>query len=144
MISHWAQAVWNKWLPIHDLQTSLADARARAAQATQPWRIVYGPAVALVCTLHRPNWIINSAIELVTDKGRILDLTVDAPVVVARQSDAAVRRWRWRNLAAARPSLPEDGANFEPIFKLINSKSKGDSWNPIFIGALRSVVSGRQ
>ena len=55
VIAHWAHAVWNKWLSIHELQTSLADARARMAEASQPWRIVYGPAAALVFTLQRLN-----------------------------------------------------------------------------------------
>ena len=77
VISHWAQAGWNERLPFHELQTSFADARARAAEATQPWRIVYGPAFALVCTLQRLNWTISSATELVADKGRILDITVE-------------------------------------------------------------------
>ena len=144
VVSHWAQAIWNKWLPLHDLQASLDDAKARTAGAAQPWRVVYGPAAALVCTLQRLNWTITSATKLVTDKGRILDLTVDPPVVVARQTDHSVRRWRWRNVAAAHPSLPEAGANFDPILKLVNSKSNSEEWNPILGGALRSVVAGRQ
>ena len=27
VVSHWAQAVWNKWLPIAELQASRSDAR---------------------------------------------------------------------------------------------------------------------
>ena len=131
VISHWAQAVWNKWLPIHNLQTSLDDARARVAEAAQPWRVVYGPAAALVSTLQRLGWSINGVTEFVTDKRRILDLTVDPPVMIARQSDVAVRRWRCRNLADAHPSLPLDGANFDPILKLLSAKSKSEDWNPI-------------
>ena len=55
VVSHWAQAVWNTWLPIADLQSSLNDARTRVTAAAQPWRIVYGPAAALACTLQRLN-----------------------------------------------------------------------------------------
>ena len=36
VVFYWAQAIWNKWLPIHDLQTSLDNARSRAADAAQP------------------------------------------------------------------------------------------------------------
>ena len=50
VVSHWAQAIWNTWLPLHDLQASLDYARLRIAEATLPWRITYGPAAALVCT----------------------------------------------------------------------------------------------
>ena len=95
VISHWARAVWNTWLPIADLQASLNDARTRFTAAAQPWRIVYGPAAALVCTHLRLNWTIRSATQLTTDQGRLLDLASDPPVVVARQSDAAVGRWKW-------------------------------------------------
>ena len=77
VVSHGAQAIWNKWLPIHDIQSSQTNARPRAAEAAQPWRIVYDAAAALVCTLQRLIWTINSATELVADKGRVLDLAID-------------------------------------------------------------------
>ena len=142
--SHWAQAVWNKWLPDHDLQASVDDAKARVAAAAQPWRVVYGPAAALVCTLKRLNWTITSATEVITDKGRTLDLSIDTPVVIARQTEAAVRRCRWRNLATAHPTLTEGGANFDPIYKLLNARTNNEHWNPMLAGALQSVLANRQ
>ena len=90
VLLHWATAVWNKWVPYHKLQAALDDAKRRIASSQQPWRVVYGPAAALVCTAGRLNWEVISATELRTDKGRILNLTLDPPIVIARQSDEAV------------------------------------------------------
>ena len=55
VVAPWAQAIWNRWLPLTDLQASLNDARARVAEVVQPWRVVFGLAVVLACTLQRLN-----------------------------------------------------------------------------------------
>ena len=144
VLQHWAKAIWNRWVPVHKLQAALDDAWTRMAKCPQPWRIVYGPAAALICTAKRLNWEVINATELLTDTGRTLYLTLDPPIVVARLSDEAVRRWRWRNVSQIHPSLPESGANLNPLYKLLNAKTTNDDWNPHLIGALKSVLAGRQ
>ena len=47
-------------------------------------------------------------------------------------------------MAAVHPTLPEDGANIDPIFKLLNSKARSDEWNPTLAANLRSVLVNRQ
>ena len=76
---HWAQAVWNAWLPVDDLQASVDYARGRIDKAQQPWAVVTGPAAALICTLDRLEWRVVSAVLLVTDEGREVDLRVTPP-----------------------------------------------------------------
>lgn len=131
---HWAQAVWNTWLPTDDLQASVDYARSRIENAPQPWAVVTGPAAALICTLERLRWKVVSAVMLTTDEGKEVDLRVTPPIVVKRMVEAAVRRWRWRNVAEAHPSL-HNGCNFEPIFKLLNSKRNDAEWNAALGGA---------
>ena len=126
------------------MQVSLADAMVRTASAVNPWSVVYGPAAALVCTADRLGWTIQHATSLTTDEGRKLDLLADPPIVVKRLVAHSVRNWRWRNIAAAHPSLPKQGANVGPVYKLLNSKRCDDEWNPRFIGALKSVLANRQ
>ena len=92
VVKYWAQAIWNQWLATLLLRNSLNHARAKVAASPQPWRVVYGPAAALVCTLDRAGWKITSTTELVTDIGRSLDLLSDPPIVVARLMEASVRR----------------------------------------------------
>ena len=140
---HWAQAVWNSWMPEEDLQASIDYARSRIDKAQQPWSVVTGPAAALVCTLDRLQWRVVSAVLLITDEGREVDLRITPPIVVKKMVEAAVRRWRWRNVAEAHPSLHK-GCNFEPIFKLIGSKRNDEGWNPFLRGMLKSVVANRQ
>ena len=41
---HWAQAIWNRWLPEDDLQSSIDYARDRIDKSKQPWAVVTGPA----------------------------------------------------------------------------------------------------
>ena len=47
-------------------------------------------------------------------------------------------------MVVAHPALPADGANFDPIYKLLRSKSRGVDWNPVLIGALKSITANRQ
>ena len=100
---HWAQAVWNTWLPTDDLQASIDYARGRIEKCPQPWAVVTGPAAALICTLERLRWKVISAVRLITDEGKEVDLRVTPPIVIKRMVEAAVRRWRWRNVAEAHP-----------------------------------------
>ena len=93
VLHHWAQAIWNNWLPRQLLQESLSDAMARMAGAKQPWSIVYGPAAALVGTAKRLGWTIQNATTITSDTGRTFCLDEDPPVVIARKSDESVRRW---------------------------------------------------
>ena len=39
-IRHWAQAVWNRWLPEKFLIIIVAEAKVRLDKAIQPWRVV--------------------------------------------------------------------------------------------------------
>ena len=126
------------------MQLSLTDAMVRIASAVSPWSIVYGPAAALVCTTNRLGWSIRDATSMTTDDSREVDLLADPPVVVKRLVEKSVRSWRWRNMAAAHPSLPKEGANFGPIYKLMGSKRNDEKWNPRLIGALKSVLANRQ
>jgi hypothetical protein len=108
-IGHWAQAVWNGWLPIRHLSQIVVDARVRLAKATHPWRVVYGPAAALLCTATRLKWTVHDAVTIVTDEGRTLRLELDPPVVVVRAVHEAVRRWRWRSIEKSHNSLRSNG-----------------------------------
>ena len=118
-MGHWAQAVWNSWLPVRQLRQLVANAKEGLAKAAQPWRVVYGPAAAFVCTATRLHWTVNDAMNIVTDEGRILRLDVDPPVVVVREVHEAVRRWRWRAVDSKHSSLSSAGAGrgavMEPI-----------------------------
>ena len=56
--------------------------------------MVTGPAAALICTLERLRWKGVSAVVLITDEGKEIDLRVTPPIVVKRMVEAAVKRWR--------------------------------------------------
>ena len=79
VVQHWAQAIWNKWIPQEKLQMSLDYANTRVDASPQPWRTVTGPAAALICTLCRVGWKIDDAANLTTDSGRQIDLSTDPP-----------------------------------------------------------------
>ena len=68
---HWAQAIWNNWLPVQALQQSVDYARERISSTSRLWAVVTGPAAALICTLERIGWSVISATELESDDGRV-------------------------------------------------------------------------
>ena len=134
-MQHWAQAVWNNWLPLDSLQLSLDVARTRTTGSTRPWSVANGPAAAFLLTLERVGWTVHDATNITTDAGREIELTIDPPVMVSRLMEAAVRRWRWKNVADAHPSL-KSGCAFDPVLKLLNSKRADDRWNAMLRASL--------
>ena len=56
----------------------------------------------------------------------------------------SVRRWRWRNVAEKNASMPDIGANWGPIAKLLESKRCDCEWNPMLRGYLKSALANRQ
>ncbi len=147
-IGEWAQAVWNRWMPIRALQRLVTSAHRRIARASRPWSVVRGPGAAVVATAARLGWTVRDTRCLVMDDGRELQLDVDPPIVVARECEAAVRRWRWRSIEQAVPSLDSGGAghgaNFGPVRALLRPAPDTPQWTAEFRGALRSAVLGRQ
>ena len=109
---HWAQAIWNDWIPVPSLQASVDYATTRIGNAANPWSVVAGPAAALVCSLDRLGWRVVSATELAIDDGKSFDLKVTPPVVIKREVEEAVLRWGWRNVGIAHPSLHGVGCDF--------------------------------
>jgi hypothetical protein len=147
-IGHWAQAVWNRWLPLKQLFQLAANANVKLAQAIRPWSVTYGPAAAFVGTAARLQWVVHDAVTVLTDAGRTLRLDLDPPAAVAKEVKAAVRRWRWRTVEGSHHSLFSGGAGrgatMDPLWKLLRSNERSEDWNPSLRGALRSAIAGRQ
>ena len=144
-IGEWAQAVWEHWLPIAALMRLTRSAKQRLARAKRPWSVVRGPAAAAVASAERLGWVVHDARRFTTDAGNDLDLAIDPPIVVARECEAAVRRWRWRAVATAFPALePSGGAHFAPVLALMQPASESRVWTADLRAALRSAVLGRQ
>ena len=147
-IGHWAQAVWNGWLPMKHLLQLVADAKVRLDKARQPWMVVYGPSAAFVCTAARLQWTVCDAVNVITDEGRRLKLNLDPPAVVVKAAHEAVRRWGWRSIENVHHSLAASGtgrgAVMDPIWKLLRSRENSRAWNPSLRGALRSAIANRQ
>ena len=147
-IFEWAQAVWEQWIPLPALMRLVASSKLRLDRAVRPWSVVRGPAAAVVATATRLGWTVHDARRFTTDTGRELDLAIDPPVVVARECEAAVRRWRWRSVEQDFPSLDSGGAGrgafFGPVMALLRPKSESPEWTSDLRGALRSAVLGRQ
>ena len=79
---------------------------ARIARAkASPWQVVTGPAAAVLVTARRVGWSMKSACAFVTHEGKVLDCTIDPPIVIEREAHAAVRRWRLGRLFRAFPHL---------------------------------------
>ena len=100
----------------------MQEAMTACQKARQPWRLAYGPAAATYLSAVRLGWSIVDATTWITDRGMPLDLRIDPPAVIIRQTRASVRRWRWRAVALKHPCssvlADGEGAMMEPIWKL--------------------------
>ena len=147
-LSHWAEAVWNQWLPDAFLRTSMAHAKASITSAANPWSNVYGPAAATFATACRLGWDFEGHTTFITDSGRRLDLRIDPPIVVQREVHAAVARWRWRSVEDRHPHLRSEpsgnGAVVAPLRRLLRPSARNTVWTAAHQGALRSAITGTQ
>ncbi len=148
-LGQWAEAVWLQWVPLGLMQSGISRARAAVTAAMRPWSVVRGPAAAVIATAARIGWHVQDATTFVTDQGRVLNLTLDPPIVVKREVDDAVRRWRWRQVTAAAPHLAAhgddtEGACIAPIRLLLRVASRTRAWTAGHQAALRSAVCNAQ
>ena len=147
-LGHWASAVYEGWMPLRNLQTMIAASMVKLAGADNPWSRVKGPADAVVATAARIGWTFVDATLVITDQGKELNFVVDSPAAVCLEVDAAVRRWRWRNIERRYPSLDSggrgDGVHMRPFWKLLKSQLNNSTWNASLRGALASVFTNRQ
>lgn len=78
----------------------------------------------------------------------MLHLRVDLPAEAIQQCRAAVKWWRWRNIARTVPQLKlgdyDHAAATQPVRRLIRSKQNDDEWNGKLKGAPCSALANRQ
>jgi len=143
----WALAVWEQWVPIELLCRLVARTAARVHRAKKIWSVVYGPAAALIATLSRTQWQVQSAHEFITDNGMKIDLKMDSPAFVKGALTQSVERWRWKNIECRLPALCSDGngrgAWWKPIASVLRQPDT-EEWGPAQKGALKSAIMGRQ
>ena len=147
-ITMWSEAVWKSWCPTAMLSLAFKRARLALSAARRPWAVVRGPAAATLASVERLGWIMPNVTTFVTDRGRVLDLNADPPIVVQREVHDAVSRWRWRRIEAAHPHLHSGGegrgALLAPVQRLLRTSATTEQWTKEHQGALRSAVTGSQ
>ena len=147
-IGEWALACWENWTTDAAMELMVRSAKLMVKEARNQWARVYGPAAAMVMTCLRLGWEVVSARYLVTHEGETLDLKVDPPAVVLQRVVEAVKRWRWLRIEKACPQLAANGAGrgalMEPLWQLLNTKTKDAGWNEQHKAGLKSAAAGRQ
>ena len=147
-IGRWAEAVWYQWRPLRELQRSIVHAKASLATARCPWSVVNGPAAAAVASAARIDWHFADATTIITDRGASIDLLLDPPIVVRREVVAAVRRWRWKAVAAAHPHLDRPDscgeACLRPVQRLLSPSARSALWTAAHQASLRSAIVNTQ
>ena len=97
-IGEWALAVGEGWRKLDSIMGMVGRACTRLRKVKNPWKVAYGPAAAFVLSCWRLGWTVVSAVVVITDDGRELNLALDPPAVVLKQCRLAVQRWRWRRI----------------------------------------------
>ena len=72
-VFEWARSVWQRFPPIENLQGAIEKQTARLQFKTRPWGSVTGPAGAFIMTAFRLGWTILFALEVVTEKGHLVE-----------------------------------------------------------------------
>ena len=65
----------------------------------------------MVATARRIGWELQFPSTLRTDRGKVLDIELDPPIVIANEVKEAVRRWRWNRATLALPHLRPEAAD---------------------------------
>ena len=73
-----------------------AKGKRQIVKARSVWWFCRGPATVFIAICHRLKWIVNDAVTVITDDGKVLQFHLDSPAAIAIQIKLAVRRWRWR------------------------------------------------
>jgi len=110
----WAMAWWQSWQSPAELESAVAKAVLKLARAANSiWRLVCGPATALVATLVRLKWSFVNRSTVIDDLGQHYDATLDSPAAIADAVKRSVRRWRLarisRHLPGLAPTVPDIG-----------------------------------
>ena len=166
-VQHWANAVYDKWFSQASLSSTFKAADDKLSKVTgNTWSNVFGPATAVVATVHRIGWTMLAYDTVQTDLGQKLDLNLDSPAAVGRAVAEGVRRWRWRKVGCILPGLipsrPDAGVVkgtsedrligcFNAASRLLKGKAPpkiagpiADLWYKKMKGDLASAASGGQ
>ena len=115
--------------------------------AKHVWSKVHGPAAALIATLARLGWHVNSATQLTSEDGTTVNLALDSPAFVKGEVTNAVGKWRWRNVessfSALRNASTGVGAWWKPVLAVLRQPNS-EGWGYPQKAALKSAIMGRQ
>ena len=90
-----ATAWWEQWRSGDDLRQAFGDATETLMNAKGPiWRMVVGPMAGAIATAWRLGWTFPCPRTMRTDRGRILDMSLDSPAAIRKEVQESVRRWR--------------------------------------------------
>ena len=123
-IFKWACMVWDKVLPLVDLQIILAQAKLNFSNFRIDAMAGKGPAHAYVKALSRIGWEPTAANKVITDSEGEIDLTVTCPRTIEVLAKRSVVRLQW-NLLAKSHEWPdfEEGGFAEGIRALLHDKT---------------------
>ena len=120
-IGEWATAVWEERLPYESLQGMIAEGKRQLEKPRHRWAGCRGPGIALVGTCHTLKRVVQDAVTIVTDDGKVSQLQVGSFAAVGNQVKMALRRWCWRNLEKTMPRFAKGGSG--------NSALMAPLWN---------------
>jgi hypothetical protein len=114
-IATYAKAIWDEWLPRDLFESAHANATRMLADSKNGWNAVKGPFAAAIKSACRIGWSFNSAFELVTDDGTILDIRDDSPQFIKNEVTKSVRRSIDKEIDAEFPILRSGGRGVPPL-----------------------------
>ena len=81
-VKFWSLAVWESWIDANKMTATIANVRDKLSRAKCAWSVTTGPVAALLNSLQRVGWTLESHTILRDDRMRKFDLYLDPPTVV--------------------------------------------------------------
>ena len=148
-IHQWAKAVWRGYPSTAALQLTLLYTKRRLATLRKPWAAANGPTAAVLLTLQRLGWQLESCHVVRTREGHQLDMRRCSPGLVRALAIkdaeltllAAQGLWRQEQEGDS-GGLDRGVPNLRPLQAMLKAPSKHGG--PQAVGALRSTAINAQ
>ena len=144
-IGFWARAMWDKWVPRHEMLGSLQAMYNRLKWTSNPWNELWGPASVVAASLIRLGWHPKSPVRWVTHLGDICIENV-SPRGLEQLAKEAANIFLWKLAKKDHPELAkiEPLPLLAPVIKLLDKKAISSEWSTTDQGNLRcATVGGR-
>jgi len=163
-VRYWALAWWKSWFDSSWLSEAFLGVNTRlSTRRSSWWSVTSGPVAALLATVRRLGWVMDTPDSVTDDLGFKWSFVLDSPMAIATACKHSVRRWRIARVGANLTGLVPAGCDvtcndssaraitvdmMNIVTPFLRGKAKAASdeptWDAAWRAGLASVMCGGQ